>query len=127
MELLLELVLEIVVQAAAELILELGGESLATAFSKRKERSLPLALLGWTFIGAACGGLSALMVSDRLIPWQGPPGVSLALSPLLCGILMKWIGDRRRGKGKATTALATFWGGSLFAFGFALVRFLVTY
>jgi hypothetical protein len=38
---------------------------------------------------------------------------------------MKAIGDRRRAMGRSTTALATFWGGCLFAFGFALVRFLL--
>ncbi len=35
---------------------------------------------------------------------------------------MKLIGDRRREAGKDTTALATFWGGAVFAFALSTVR-----
>jgi len=77
-------------------------------------------------VGAACGGFSAWVAPKEFLPWVGPRGVSVVVSPLVCGALMKMIGDRRREGGRETTALATFWGGSLFALGLALTRLLST-
>lgn len=120
-----ELVLEFILQVLFELILELGWESLAQAFGGRRYKLFPLACIGWMMVGAACGGLSAWIFPYKVLRWSGPRGVSLFLSPLLCGAVMKAIGDRRREMGRPTTALATFWGGCLFAFGFAVARFLL--
>jgi hypothetical protein len=53
------------------------------------------------------------------------PGVSLVLSPLSAGLVMKAFGDWRRRRGGDPSFLATFWGGALFAFSFALVRWLM--
>ena len=126
MEILFELLLTILSEAIFELFLAFGWEGLAQAFGKRKDKSFPLACLGWFLIGAACGGLSAWIAPHKFLPWDGPTGLSLVLSPLLCGIIMKMVGGRLRQKDRQPTALASFWGGSSFAFGFSLIRFLLT-
>ena len=51
------------------------------------------------------------------------PGTSLVLSPLICGLVMKALGDWRQEKGMKRTDIATFWGGALFAIAMAAVRF----
>jgi hypothetical protein len=76
-------------------------------------------------VGATCGGLSAWIFPHKFLHWNGPRGISLFLSPLLCGVVMKIVGDQRRAMDRPTTALATFWGGCLFAFGFAGARFVL--
>lgn len=126
MEILFEWLFTILFEAVFELALAFGWEGLAQAFGKRKNKSFPLACLGWFLIGAACGGLSVWIVPHKFLPGDSPRGLSLLLSPLLCGIIMKMVGDRLRRKGGQPTDLASFWGGSSFAFGYSLIRFLLT-
>jgi len=46
------------------------------------------------------------------------------LAPLATGAAMHAFGARRRRRGRATSGLATFWGGAAFAFTMALARWL---
>lgn len=59
-----------------------------------------------------------------LIAHAPVPGASLLLSPLMTGGMMELYGRWRSTGGHATSSASTFWGGALFAFGMALVRFL---
>ena len=52
------------------------------------------------------------------------PGASLVISPLLNGTLMHYYGSWHARRQLGRSSVATFWGGALFAFGFALVRFV---
>ena len=83
-----------------------------------------LAGLGWIMIGAGSGALSSLWLPHQIFPSRGFRGVSLALAPLATGAVMKALGDWRRRQGKEVTLLATFWGGSAFAFALSLARLL---
>lgn len=71
------------------------------------------------------GLLMAGFFPERLLPPLPLSGVSLVLSPLAAGFVMKIFGDWRRRRGGDPSFLATFWGGALFAFSFALVRWLM--
>lgn len=75
--------------------------------------------------GAAIGWVTTLVLPGRVILSGGLPGSSLILSPVLSGMLMDAYGRWRASRGATRSKIATFWGGALFAFGMALVRFLL--
>src|SRR5262245_44860625 len=82
--------------------------------------------IGLFLWGAVAGFASALIVPHRLIATRiRIPGTSLIFAPLIAGAVMNWFGEHRRAKGRATSGLATFAGGAVFAFGMALARFLM--
>ena len=68
---------------------------------------------------------------DRLAPnriiqvYAYIPGISLVIAQLVAGVCMHFLGEWRRRQDCKPTALATFTGGATFAFGMALVRFLM--
>jgi hypothetical protein len=76
-------------------------------------------------LGVCAGVLSVLIFRRRLMPYSPLPGLSLALSPIATGIAMHWIGEFWSDRGRGRPPLFTFGAGALFAFGMALVRFVV--
>ncbi len=125
LEIVLQLLFEIVVQVLGEFAFTLGWESLAHALRGSRKANPVFALVGWAIIGAICGVISALIVPHRIPPTSRLTGMSLIVAPPITGVLMRAVGDRRREAGKDTTILATFWGGSMFAFSVAVARFLL--
>jgi hypothetical protein len=121
---LLELIFEFIVEFLFQIIVDIGFECFAETF--RKHRSLP-PFLAWIIIPLV-GGLVGLfwskMFPQRILRGPEVPGTSLLLAPLCTGVTMKLFGDWRRRSGRQPTTLATFWGGALFAFSMALVRWL---
>jgi len=116
LEILFELLFELATQALGEFVLTLGWKSLAHALRGTRKANPVAAILGWAVIGSICGVISAFIFPHRLLPPSRLPGLSLIVAPLVSGALMKAVGDRRREAGKDTTILATFWGGTIFAF-----------
>jgi hypothetical protein len=51
--------------------------------------------------------------------------VSLLVSPAITGLLMEGYGRWRTSRGGHPSYVATFWGGALFAFSMALMRFML--
>ncbi len=125
LEIIVELLFELVVQVLGEFLFTLGWESLGHALRGSRKANPILAVFGWAIIGAMCGVVSVLVVPQRLLPPSRFPGLSLVVAPVISGVLMKAVGDRRREAGKDTTALATFWGGTTFAFALAATRYLL--
>ena len=125
LEIVLQLLFEVVVQVLGEFVFTLGWESLAHALRGSRKANPVFALVGWAIIGVTCGVVSAFIVPHRILPPSRLSGMSLIVAPLITGALMKTVGDRRRKAGKDTTILATFWGGSMFAFSAAVTRFLL--
>lgn len=121
---LLELIFEFFVEFIFQVIIELGFESVAENF--RKRRSLPriLAFIFLSITGGTFGLFWSNMFPERILHSQTIPGASLLLAPLCTGLIMKLFGDWRRTRGHEPTTLATFWGGALFAFSMAFVRWL---
>ncbi|MCU0241035.1 MAG: hypothetical protein MUF51_01275 [Vicinamibacteria bacterium] len=121
--LILQFLLEVLMQVVFEMLTESGLAALKAEF-ERHNRSLPVAMLGYFFLGAGIGGLSLLIWPSRLLKPGPIPGLSLILVPLAVGAAMQAWGRYRRAKGHDSTNLATLPGGAAFAFGTALVRFL---
>lgn len=120
---LLEFVLEIFGEFVLQIIFELATEALGGLISDRKERRPAVSAVVLVFGGAAAGFLSAWLFPNRLIVTRVVvPGVSLLLAPLATGLAMHLLGRRLRHLARRATSLATFWGGALFAFSMALIR-----
>lgn len=123
-EIIFEVLFELLFEVIAEIVFTFGWEGLAHSMRRRQNTNPVLAGLGYAIVGALAGGLSLLILPRRLLLVGGVKGASLVLAPLVTGLLMKMYGDFRRQRGQTTTGLATFWGGAIFAFSMALVRFL---
>ncbi len=125
MELIVELLLWFFIELFAELFLEFGLGSLGHALRPRRQARPALAYLGLAGLGLLVGLGLALILPHRLLPRLPVPGLSLLLSPLLAGAVMRSFGRWRRRRGRPATLLATFWGGATFALAAALVRLLL--
>ena len=83
-----------------------------------------MAAVGIVLMGGLAGVLTSL-IWPTLILRPGPiPGISLLVSPIVSGLVMDRYGAWREDHGAERSHLGTFWGGALFAFSMALVRFL---
>jgi hypothetical protein len=129
-ELLIELIASVLWDGLLQLLLELlfdtGGRVVRSPFQRRERVHPLLAGIGLLALGALVGVLVSLVFPRPFFRFGVMPGTSMILSPILNGAAMEYVGrwtERRTG---ARTSLETFWGGALFAFGMALVRFLMT-
>lgn len=129
MELIFELIAGFVVELLFELLVEfallVGLTPLHQALTRRRHSNPVLAAIGLVMLGGLIGLLVARFLPERLLPSLLVPGVSLVLSPLAAGLVMRTFGMWRKRRGGDPSFLATFWGGALFAFSFALVRWLM--
>ena len=114
---------ELLFQLAGEGVLEAGRRSLVAPFSPRRVHPA-IAGVGLLGLGGIMGWVFWLLVPVPLS--HAPiPGASLLLSPLMTGSVMEFYGRWRSKRGHVTSSASTFWGGGLFAFGMAFVRFLL--
>jgi hypothetical protein len=124
-ELILEIFGDIIFQVVFEVLMEFGFEPLSKLFHPGRKVHPLVAACGLILLGGAFGLGFALLVPHRLIPTAHLHGLSLVLAPLGAGLVMQVFGVWRRKRGGTPTCLATFWGGAAFAFGMALVRWLM--
>jgi hypothetical protein len=75
-------------------------------------------------LGGALGALTRMIWPTPIFQPSPVRGASLLLSPLMNGAIMDRYGAWLEARGGARSYIATFWGGALFAFGMALVRFV---
>lgn len=118
-----EFVLEIVLEIFGEFLLGAGLEFLVAPFRSSQKASPIFAFFGLLVLGGVSGLLVSLALPNKLIPFSRFPGISLFLFPFITGLALYILGRWRRSNEKNTTVLATFWGGSLFSFIFALTRY----
>jgi len=124
-EILFDIVGEALLQIFGEVLIEFGLGSIMSSFKRQDSVNKPIALLGCFFFGLILGFALTKIFSGRIFPVKGIEGLSLIVSPVIVGyVMMKW-GAYRRGKQQYASTLSTFWGGLLFAFGSALIRFLM--
>lgn len=115
-----ELVGELLLQIAIELLAELGLHWL------RKPSAGPpnpfLSTIGYALFGAAVGGLSLLIFGDYLVPaaWRV---ANLLVTPVLAGLLMAALGMARVRRGQAIFRTDRFAYGYVFALALAVVRY----
>ncbi len=123
-ELVLTTILEIGLQLVAEILIELGFGSAGDSLRQRRRAHPAIAAVGVVLLGGLAGLVTSL-IWPTLIFRPGPvPGISLLVSPLISGLIMDRYGDWRERHGGERSYVATFWGGALFAFSMALIRFL---
>jgi hypothetical protein len=96
------------------------GESM-----RGRNRAHPvLAGVGVVLLGGLAGVLTSWMWPARIFQPGPLRGASLLFSPLFTGAVMEYYGQWREDRGGLRSYVATFWGGALFAFSMALVRFV---
>ena len=120
-----ELLIEIVFEILLEVLAEFGFTSVRNQIGRARRRSRVWAGVSIALAGIAAGALAAWMIPNRLLPRPPLPGLSLLLGPLAAGSVMHFWGRAASRNGRAASRLATFWGGALFAFSFALTRLLL--
>jgi hypothetical protein len=124
-EIIAQLVLEVVTQVLFELLTAFGWrESMKHSVRREDETTPVLAAFGHFLMGLAAGAISVAVIPQRIVPLSPVPGISLILSPVGTGVVMHWIGEFWRARGRERLALFSFRAGAIFAFGMALVRFL---
>lgn len=122
-EFLVELLLEAFGQGLIELAVEAIGRLTGGVFGRRDRTHPAVSGVGLLLLGVCIGGVSAFVWPARLFPLGPLPGLSVLISPSLNGLAAEWIGRWQERRGKPRSAMATFWGGGLFALGFAATRF----
>ncbi len=76
-------------------------------------------------LGALVGFLSVVAYPHPLVHQSRLHGVSVVLSPLIAGFAMSQLGRLLRRYGKRVMPIESFGYGFVFAFGMAVVRFLM--
>lgn len=107
-----------------EILIEFGFASVGEPFRQRSRAHPVLAGAGVLLLGGLAGAITRFIWPARIFQPGPVRGVTLFLSPLVTGVVMDRYGEWREGLGASRSYIATFWGGALFAFGMALVRFL---
>lgn len=127
MEIILEFVLqaffEFLLQIVAEVLFELGFRSVGEVFKRNPRKNPTLAFIGYALLGAIIGGLRLLFFSEHFIANRSLRQANLVITPTLAGFLMSALGAWRHSRGLGTIRLDSFSYGFIFAFGMALIRY----
>lgn len=111
-------------QLVFEGIAELGLLSSPSGRPKRDPPNPMLAGFGCLVLGTVAGITTLLLFPNRLWPAAPVPGVSLVVSPVLTGLVMRRYGQWKADHDRKPTFLGSFYGGALFAFPMAVLRFI---
>jgi cytochrome c biogenesis protein CcdA len=111
-------------QIVGEVLLELGFGAAGQSFRERTRADPVAAGIGVVLMGAVAGVIASLAWPRRILQPGPVRGLSLIASPIVTGIVMERYGQWREDSLRSRSYLATFWGGALFAFSMALVRFV---
>ena len=115
---------EFLLQIFAQILIEFGFGSMTDAARQRSRSHPALAIFGVLLLGGLVGVVTSLVLPTRIFPASPMRGASLLLSPLAAGAMMSAYGRWKERRGSERSFLASFWGGALFAFSMALVRFV---
>ncbi len=124
-EIVIWLLVEVLLQLAGEVLIAIGVESLAQSLGRRDKPHWALAGLGCLLIGAIAGLIVTVIYPHHVSPSVGLPYLAIVILPVFVGLAAFWLGGRAEAAGRPRPALATFWGGALFAVGMSVVRFLI--
>ncbi len=115
---------ELILQVICELVLELSLHSFKQTMEP--EKCMPvIAFFGYGILGVFVGGLSLLAFPHPFIRSTRFHGIGLFITPLLTGLAMSGMGWLRKRQGTVVLRIDTFSYGFIFAFGIALIRFIV--
>lgn len=119
---LLQLVAEFVLQVLVEALAELGLRSLGEPF-RRKPTHPVLAAVGYALLGGVMGGVSLWLMPGHFIEVEWLRMLNLFVTPLAAGAVMAGIGAWRRRNEQTPILLDRFGYGFIFAFAMSAVRF----
>lgn len=114
---------ELLLQIIVEVLIELSFNGVANTFQNRKDRSLLLALIGYSIFGGLAGAISLWIVPHQVIASEAFALLNLFVTPIIAGLLMSYLGFLRKRRGKDVIRLDSFIYGFIFAFAMALVRY----
>ena len=118
-------VLLIFLDVIVEIVFAFGFEKRSDGYGRSLFQYSFWMYVGLALLGTCVGFLIGHLPPKRILPTPMIRDASLFLSPLIAGLVMKWFGGWRTNKGHQPTVLATFWGGASFAFGMAIVRWVM--
>ena len=124
MEAILEVLIEIFLQIAAEFLAEMGLRKSSRASSLDRSVNFFVAAIGYALLAGILGWFSLYLAPEHFIQNLQLRYLNLVLTPILVGSLMAVRGQLLRKKAKELVRLDSLSYGFLFAFTFALVRFL---
>ena len=111
-------------QIVTEVFIEFGLGSIGESLRQRSRAHPVVAGVGIALLGGLAGALTTWILPTRIFQPAPLPGASLLVSPLITGAVMDRYGQWREDRGVGRSYVATLWGGALFAFSMALVRFV---
>lgn len=120
----IEILLEFILSGFFDVLLELLSHGFGSSKDARGRSHPVIGAVALLLLGGAAGGLTSWVLPTRLLSRPTVPGASMVVSPLLNGALMHYYGSWQARHHGRSSAIANFWGGALFALGFAVVRFL---
>ena len=123
-ELFVEFLVEFVFQFLAEIVVDLIVHSASRTPWIRRTATWLLTAILYFGVGLLIGWLSLWFFPRAFVRSATLPGISLLITPVLCGLGMGMIGTVRKRRGKAVVHLESFSHGFLLALGMTLIRFL---
>ena len=120
---LLQILAEFVLQIILEALAELGLHSIREPFRQPKPLHPALAAFGYAIFGAAAGGLSLWLLPNLFIASEWLRIANLLITPVAAGGVMGLFGAWRRRRNEELVRLDGFAYGLLFALAMALVRY----
>jgi len=118
-------ILETAYELAGAAILDFVLRTIVWPFERSPFENPVLGALAYAGSGAAAGVLSLIPFPAHFVHSPRFHGISLLVAPLLTGLVMSTVGSFLRKKGKVVVRIESFGYGFVFAFGMALVRFLL--
>ena len=115
--------MEVVVEVFGQLFLEFGWRTLSEGFRERQRAHPLLSAAALALLGGVFGVVISLAFPNRLFGFQGIRGTTMVVSPLVTGTVMEAYGRWCDRHGRERSNFATFWGGAIFAFSMAAMRF----
>ena len=121
-EVVLQLVGELLLQLVGEILFELGFHSMAEVRKKPFEAHPAIATFGYVLWGALLGFISYFPFPNSFIHSSQVQIFNLIASPIIVGLVMVKIGEKRIAREENSLRIHRFSYGFLMAFTFGLVR-----
>jgi len=118
-----EALLEIALSLVGELFLDLGWMATSHVLRTKRRRQTLLGVSGLFLLGLGIGAISVWIHPAAFVQGAKLRLAILLGAPLVTGFFMRAYGRSARRRGKTPSALATFTGGAMLAFGLHLVRY----
>lgn len=122
----LALVIELLILIGISTLFDVGAAAFAETYRESFAQKNPgpvEASLGFFVLGVCTGLAITVVLPERILPQVSMPYLGVILGPVVVGIAMHLWGRHQRSCGRATSRLATFYGGFALTLGIALVRY----